>query len=150
MVEIKDIAKALLEEFNDGDTVSLHWLKEAFEIKEPVTVSQAKVFQFKFLSCMDSLKSELLRKHKVALKSIRGEGYQLVPPHEQTDYAVRSGLKKMEKAITGTVDLLDHTRTDLLEADEQKRNTDALVKFSAIQGIMKKQKRDALAIVDKR
>lgn len=144
---MNEIARKIIQEFKDGDSVSHHWLKLHFDMDEPKTAEQLKAFQFEYLGKIEMLKAVLLKEHKVALRTMRGYGYQLVPPSEQTQFAVTRGLVKIGKAIEETVDTLDHTRVNLLSDDEKRQHTDSLVKFSAIKGIMAREKKDALAII---
>lgn len=133
--------------YQDGDTVSMLWLHDTLKIEEPKTVQQAKAAQFELLTKLDMFKSELLEGHGIALRNIRGVGYIVVPPHDQTRYAMEECVRHINKGMKRADALLDNTRTRLLTISEKKRHTDAVVKFSAVKGIINRQKRDVFLMI---
>jgi len=128
--------------FSDGDVLSMHWVKESLDIKEPKKLSEVNRIQFETLQKINMFKTELLTKHNIALRNVRGSGYMVVPPKEQTYYAIEEGVKHFNKGIKKAENLLDNMRISKLNSEDKKRHTDTQVKFSAIKGIMSRQKKD--------
>lgn len=149
--EEKDVVVSAIEKFfsakyNDGDIIQMSWIHRALEIKDPRTISDVKASQFDLLQKMEMFKSILLEKHNIALKNIRGEGYMVVPPKDQARYAAAEGIRAFNKGMKRTESLLDNIRIDALSSDEKRKHVDAQVKFSAIKGILNKQKKDVFRL----
>jgi len=132
--------------YSDGDIVSLHWLKNTLKIDEPKTMEEVKGFQWELLNKVEMFKEELLLNHSIALRNVRGNGYMIVPPYQQAEYAADVGIKAMNKGMKKAERLLENTRTEILDDPDKKRHIDAQVKFSAMKGILNKQKINVFAL----
>lgn len=132
--------------FIDGDIISLHWLKQALEIKEAQNLETVDAIQWDMLQKMEMFKSELLIKHQIALKNVRGEGYMIIPPGDQALYAAEEGIKAFNKGMKRTEKLLDNVRLSKMDNEEKRRHTDAQIKFSAIKGMLNKQRINVFSI----
>ena len=138
---VKEAVKKFLDsDFSDGEIVSMHWLKEFLDIKEATKIEQVTDFQWELLTKMEMFKDELLNKHQIALKNVRGSGYMIVPPGQQALYAAEIGIKTFNKGMKKTEKLLDNVRLAQMDNDEKRILTDAQVKFSALKGMLNKQR----------
>jgi len=139
-IVLKAVKKFLNDDFKDGDIVSMHWLKESLKIKEVTKIEHVTELQWELLIKMEMFKDELLNKHQIALKNIRGSGYMIVPPNKQALYAAEVGLKAFNKGMKKTEKLLDNVRLAQMDNEERRILTDAQVKFSALKGMLNKQR----------
>ena len=117
--------------FTYGDVIPLEWLYDAFGLEEGQTVEEYKNFQFKFMSNIISFIDEMLDTHKMKLKNIRGEGYRIVHPTEQTQVVAKDFNREVLKATKRAKSGLTNLRTDLLTTNRQRQeHTDAMARLS--------------------
>lgn len=140
----KAVDQFLAESFAEGDLVSHDWIRWCLDINEQ-SLSENP---FVLLDRVESLKEALLIDHSIALANVRGEGYRIVPPGEQALYAARTAAHFIEKGLKKADSLLTHTRMDMLNQSERRRHNDASVRVAGLGGMMKKGKRDIIALFD--
>ena len=128
--------------FRDGDVLSHAWIRFALDVPEPESMNEFDGIQWLLMSRMDAFRDYLLVDRKIALQNVRGKGYRLVPPNEQAQVAVEEAMRAVRKGLEKGDRLMTHTRLAELDAQEQKRHTDAHVRLSGIAGMMTRQKRD--------
>jgi len=138
------IEQFMAEGFRDGDLVSHDYLRHLLDINDAAVRSN----EFVLLERMDSLKTVLLEAHKIALQNVRGRGYRIVPPSEQARYAAEEAARLMAKGLRKSTRLLEHTRLDALDTDERRRHTDTQVRLAALEGMVRKGKRDVFKLFD--
>lgn len=126
----------------DGDLLSHDWILYALDMRTP----QTKEDQFELLGRMDAFRTALLKEHCIALQNVRGEGYRVVPPGEQAEYAVRLAETHFRKGARQSSEVLKNTRRDLLTHTEARRHTDCEVKMAALCGMINKGARDVFAL----
>jgi len=132
-----------LQEFSYGSLVSLDWLEERFGLpslseSKRMTPDQYRERQFEWLANIEAFKECLLKEHQVCLQSVRGKGYRWVPPHEQTDFAVREFERDARRVFRQTGNKLRNLRHTELTDDQRRANLDATTKLSALAGMTKK------------
>lgn len=130
----------------DGDLLSHDWILFALDMRAPRTREDGLML----LDRMDSFRTALLEEHNIAVQNVRGEGYRVVPPAEQAEYAARVAARHIDKGIRDSNRLLKHTRRELLTDTEAKRHTDCEVRIAGLRGMIGKGKRDVLALFDVR
>lgn len=128
--------------FADGDLVTHEWLAWSLALPEPATVAELREQQFVVLDRVEQFKSELLTKHQVALQSVRGKGYRVVPPAEQARYAAEEASRHIEKGLRRGDQLLNHTRLDALSDDERRRHIDTESRMASLASMAKRGRRD--------
>lgn len=138
------VASFLSSGFNDGDMVSHEWLEFNLELPTPKTLKDVRDCQWIALSRVEALKSELLKRHNICLANVYGQGYRVVPPAEQGEYALRKTVKEVSKAIERGSNILNHTRLKDLSVDEMKKHTDIQVKMAAISEMAGRRSRKLL------
>lgn len=143
------VVRFLEDSFKPGDIVSHDWLKWALDLKEPRTADEFREYQWKWLSAIEQFKDELLVNHKIALRNVRGTGYQVVPPEAQAQYAVEHGMKAVRKGIGSAQRLLEHAKIDSMDSDSRRRHIDAQAKMDGLAGMVRRGKRDVFALFGK-
>ncbi len=126
----------------DGDLLSHDWILFALDLRPPETREE----QFELLERMDAFRTALLREHCIALQNVRGEGYRIIPPGEQAEYAARLAESYFKKGAQKGSDHLRYTRRDQLTHTEARRHTDCEVKMAALSGMVNKGARDIFGL----
>jgi hypothetical protein len=126
----------------DGDLLSHDWILFALDMRTPETREE----QFELLERMDAFRTALLREHCIALQNVRGEGYRIVPPGEQAEYAARLAESYFRKGARKGGELLKNIRRDQLTHAEARRHTDCEVKMAALSGMVSKGARDIFSL----
>lgn len=137
----REAIKAFMQErFAPGDTVSFDWLYDHFLIKRPggsTLLADAQKAELQFLSQFKQFEDALLTEHQIALTNVRGVGYRLVPPAEQTRWAEDSGVTEVKKAIRKLGDRLTNVDLVQLTNEQRKENADALARMAMLSGLIK-------------
>jgi hypothetical protein len=126
--------------FKEGDIVSKEWLERHFDM-EPVgqrmTADEFQARQFAWLRNTDAFRTALLEQHQIALQTVAGDGYRIVPPHEQTALAQQKFEREATKAFRRAALTLKNLRTDQLTDEQRRENTDAIAKLSMLRGMQR-------------
>jgi hypothetical protein len=139
--------------FAPGDILTFEWLYEAFQITRPVAdtlLSDAQKAELRFLGQFKEFEDALLREHQTALANVRGVGYRIVPPSEQTAWAERSGVSDIKKAVRRLGDRLTNVDLARLSSVERQQNADALARLAMLSGMTKAaiEHKNGLATID--
>ena len=139
----RQAAQDFLQEFRYGDVVPLWWLEARFDIptladSQTLTADEFRERQFAWLGAIEAFKAYLLQHHQVMLVSVRGKGYRWVPPHEQTDVAMRDFRHGAQKLFRSASTRLQNLRHLELTDEQRKSSTDATTKLSALRGMVRK------------
>lgn len=131
-------ANEAIKEFNYGDLIGKQWLIDRSLLIEPLrgTKKDFELFAFDFMDFMESFKNEMLETHKMHLVPVRGKGYRIVMPNQQSDEAVNRlrnivvvETKKAMKTIFNINDaLINHE--DAKKRDNHIGNVAALKAFA--------------------
>jgi len=125
----------------DGDLLSHDWILFALDLRTPETRED----QFELPNRMDTFRTVMLKEHSIALENVRGEGYRIVPPGEQAEYASRLMMTYIDKGLRKGNENLKYIRRERLTRAEARRHTDCEVHVAALSGIMEKEKRTLFA-----
>ena len=139
----KQAVQDFLQEFSYGDLVTLDWLESRFGIpslneSKRMTPDEYRDRQFEWLANVEAFKDHLLKEHQVCLQSVRGKGYRWVPPHEQTDFAVREFERDARRVFRQTGSKLRNLRHTELTDEQRRANMDATAKITALAGMTRK------------
>lgn len=148
MITDSAVAQFLAEEFKYGDVISHEWLKTYLKIPSPKELSDVQRVQFLLLSRVEDFKRLLLEEHKLALESVRGTGYRIVPPNDQAAFAVTEAAKLIQKGIDKGLELLEFARQDEMDETARKRHIDAHIKMASLQQIAAKKRQSVFALFD--
>jgi hypothetical protein len=122
------VDKFLASNFADGQLITHAWLHEALGIPEApgsMPKEQAQPLQFRYMSAVGKVRDILLEEHSIALRSVHGDGYSIVPPAEQPAWAKRGLNKDLNKAFILASSRATFVRTDGL-TDAQKNEMTAV------------------------
>ena len=130
----------IADKFGDGSLIKHEWLKDKFGLKELAiedyeTVSDflkaIEIQQFAYMSLVDKLRWELLSEYKMYIRNIRGEGYEILRPEDQTQYGYDSFIDDVKKAIRVAGLIMNNVQK--VDLTQQAKDNDLRAKF----GIMK-------------
>jgi len=124
-------------EFKYGDTIEKDWLEVAFgiDVPEVATRDDFERAKLKFFAMMVLFRGELLLSHKMALRSLGRGRWQIVPPGEQHELALEQLWNDIERAFRRADEIIEHTRLDLLSADESRARNEAMGKVAAVRAL---------------
>lgn len=130
----------IVEEFGDGKHISHDWLKEQFGLEklQLENFESAEDFiqaftlqQFAYMNVVDAVRWGLLEQEKMYLVNVRGEGYVIMRPEDQTQFAYDGFIADIKKAIKVAGLIMNNVQpVDLMQ---QAKDNDLRAKF----GVMK-------------
>lgn len=135
-----ELLSEIADRFGDGSLIKHEWLKEKFGLKELVlkdyeTVSDflkaIEIQQFAYMTLIDKLRWELLKEYKMYIRNVRGEGYEILRPQDQTQYGYDSFIDDVKKAIRIAGLIMNNVQK--VDLTQQAKDNDLRAKF----GIMK-------------
>lgn len=126
--------------FRPGDLIPHSWLAEHFGLPllddaAMLTPAEYRNRQFEWLQHVEAVKAELLERHQVLLRSVYGQGYRWVPPHEQTGVAVEEFEREARRAYRKAGERLTHLRVAELTDAQRQENLNAIGRLSMLQGM---------------
>lgn len=126
--------------FQPGDVIPHAWLAEHFGMPmlddaAAITLTEYRERQFTWLQHVEAVKSELLDKHQVFLKSVFGEGYRWVLPSQQTGVAVVQFEQEAKRAYKKAGRRLTNIKMAELTDAQRQENLDAIGRLSMLQGM---------------
>ena len=134
------------EDRRDGDILTHEWIRWALEVPVPRKIEDAEQMQWMLLQRFDAFRDCLLINKKIALQSIRGIGYWIVPPNEQARVAAEEFMKSIHRGMERGVKIIDNTRCDQLNHVEMKLHTDTQIRLIGIKQLMIGKRRDVLKL----
>jgi len=127
-----EAASKASQTFAYGDVIPHDWLLDSLAIR-PLdfgTADQFKNHSFDMLQKIEGFKKVMLESHQMFLTSVRGEGYKIINPPQQTEVAMKSLQKDLQKSIKSAVSALTNINTSLLGLDDFKSNAEAKAKIA--------------------
>ena len=125
--------------FTLDDVIPFAWFYQAFRIEMPSPETSMRVAErakFAFLSEFQAFEGALLHEHHIALRNVRGIGYRIVPPHEQTAWAEKSGLSEMKRAAKKMGSRMANVDLTKLSSQQRRENSDARANWGNIKGML--------------
>jgi len=132
--------------FKDGDMLSHEWIKYALNIPYPKSLDAAEEVQWILLQRVEAFKDFLLTERKIALKTIRGKGYWIVPPADQAQVAAEESMRAIRRGLEKGGKIMENTRLDGLDEQERRRHTDASIRLNGISDLMRRQRRNIFSL----
>lgn len=122
------------EQFGYGETITKEWLIENFALQKPTHGTQRDfdVFAFQYMTNVEGFKEEMLIEYKKYLVALRGKGYLIAQPKEQTDYAMVNLRQSVNSEIRKAIKTLNNVNTMLLSDSDIKKRDEAQGKIAAI------------------
>lgn len=136
-----------------GDIINLsdinHWsgveLPDMNGLSKP---EQRKAFQsheLKMLGIRQGLKDFLLEERLMYLQTVPGSGYRVVKPAEQTEVAVKKGMRAINKGLKDATKGVEMVNTAMLTSSEREYNQSVGARLAGLATLIGK-KRDYLTI----
>lgn len=136
--DYKQAIKDVIEEgFYPGKLITHEWL----EVHLKLDKSDSN-YAFSKLSKVEAFKKELLEDYKIHLQSVRGKGYRVVPPEEQTENAMDITLSGVQKSLRKGMNHLRNVDTKRLNDFKKKENTDAMTRVAAMSSMFRREKKE--------
>lgn len=125
--ESKQLVLDILSGFTFGDTIPHSWIDNQLQLDDPASINgvQANEQAMHKMCVLDKAKDMLLINHQIHIVNVRGVGYKLVEPKEQTDVVMKNFSKKIKGTLRKTHKGLTNIRTSHLSHTERQRNVDA-------------------------
>lgn len=128
--------------FGYGDIISYDWLYENFKIEKMQigTAERFKELQIEFMVAIDKFKDELLLRHSMLLKNVRGVGYQILQPMDHSYQAVFSATKGLTKVIRKLTKEINTVNMNMLTSDEKKEHNNNCTRAATFYAFKKTRK----------
>ena len=128
-------AALMIDGFGYGDEIPHSYLYAALGLKMPEPDTKFKDFNkvsFLYMEAVEKIKEYLLIEKRMALKSIRGRGFLIVEPKDQTSFALEEVDREMKRALSKGAKRVAYTNTDNLSFEEKLANTNARAKIAGL------------------
>lgn len=128
--------------FPPGHVLTYEWLYDSFQIEMPtddMAAASADDLRWKFLSDFKNFERELLEIHLIAIRNVKGIGYEIVAPQDQTQWGFDSGIEGIKKAMHKAVTRVSYVDLDKLTPDQRKENADTKAKLAQIASFHKER-----------
>lgn len=129
--------------YSDGRLIPHEWLRWKFGLKElkiedfPSVkdfVEGIRLQQFAYMSFIDALRWQLLESESLYLRNVRGDGYIILNPNDQTKYGYDRFLKDVRKAIEEAGLIMNNVKP--VSFEQQSKDNDMRAKFSIMQTML--------------
>lgn len=134
------------DKISDGDIISREWISHALDIPPARSIQDAERIQWMTLNRVEALKDYLLTERKIALRTARGQGYHVVPPQDQAEYAAREAMGMVQKGLEKGSRIMKHARIDALTEDQRRRHVDAELRISGLSQMIRRQRKDVFKL----
>ncbi|MBK5722133.1 hypothetical protein JGH11_14745 [Dysgonomonas sp. Marseille-P4677] len=138
---------SLIEEinntYNPGDIILHEWLKDRFHLQKPRFkdyyneddfIRGVGLYNLDYLTLIDTLREQLLKDCKICLRSIRNEGYSIIPPKEQVKYGYDIFIKELKSLIKKIYAIMNNVRP--VSATQRAIANDKIARFSLIKQML--------------
>lgn len=115
-----------------GDVVSHDQLDKWLGIDESIVtdLESAQRLQFIRLARIEAFKGELLLDHQIYIENVRGEGYRVVPPKDQSSAAEEFTRRTIAQAISKGICVAKNVNREALTDAERRENADAIARLA--------------------
>jgi hypothetical protein len=144
--EWEKLIDKLSEKFEPGELISHDYLKRVLFIDNPKFedfetqsefVEALNLVQFEYMSLVDKLRWDILDRHKLYLRNIRGDGYVFLIPAEQTEFAKAQTMDTIRKELKRGFLILQNIRFAALSQDQKRMNADEMAKLGQLSQLLK-------------
>lgn len=119
-----------------GEIITRDELEAIFGIRPALTIAQHEQNRLRFLQQFSEMRAALLQDHCAMLRPVSGQGWEIVPPGEQTSRAMDDRMRNIHKQIKHLAQEVSHVRTDMLTASEQAENANARAKVGQLAAML--------------
>lgn len=137
------IKKFREEQFEPGKIIPTEWFWQVFGEVDPDTEASISPKEYGrrklfFVAQLQLLQDELLEEDEIALVNVYGKGYQIIPPKDQTKFAIERAKRAIGREIRRASKTLEHIKLEQLSAAEKEENLQARSKIAALHGMNRK------------
>lgn len=137
-------AELFASKYTYGDIVPHSELQAALMLPKPtgkITVEEYEEWRLSLLAQVDALGTFLLEEKNMCLKAVPGQGYMIVEPAKQTEYALEHGMKRVKSELRKMGRRLSFIDRSALTHEDARKNADALARLSFLQQMANKARR---------
>lgn len=125
------LVERIVNEFEIGQLIPHEWLRQLFLIKEldmrefpdsKSFIMAVQEQQFEFLGLFENLRKDVLKNHSYLLVNIRGQGYRIIHPKDQSQYAYDQLVRDINKSFREANDIMTHVRTNIIDEDQKAKD----------------------------
>lgn len=127
-----------------GDVLTHACLFEWFGLTMPERTTPhevAKKAEVDFFARFEAFRLTMLEDMQIDLDNIRGVGWLIVPPDEQSDRALNDGMVEIEKAHRKALRRAIYTNTSLLSAEKRRVHADNIARIAALGSLYRRVRR---------
>lgn len=128
------VSDFLNEKFEPGTIITHEWLDEHLRISK-----RDPNYGFKKMNRIANFRETLLVEHKIHLQNIRGKGYSVLPPADQTPQAMSDAMRVIGTTLVKTTTRLMNVDVNKLSDAERIKNDEAILRIAALRGMTKKR-----------
>lgn len=142
-----DIALEIATNYSSGELIPHEWLKSKFGLasldiadyeSQDEFIKAINDQQFTYMNSVERLRCQLLNKLQVCLRNVWGEGYEIIPPEDQTRYGYDGFIKNINKAIREAKAIMNNVAS--VSAEQQAKDNDLRAKFAMLAQMIKSAK----------
>jgi hypothetical protein len=134
------VAAFLAANFTEGSVIEHAWFYEAFGVPQPdqaESYKEGERHKLRFVRLFEAFRGYLLEEHLLALRSVPGVGYDLVPAKERAPWALSEAESRVSHELRKANRRMAFTPLHELTDDERRRHTDAMVRLGMMRVAMK-------------
>lgn len=129
--------------YGDGRLISHEWLKEKFGLKELRLDDYDSIEeylkardnqQFAYMTVVDAVRWELLEQEKMYIASVRGDGYKILNPNDQTQFGYDQFVSDIKKAVREAGAIMNNVLP--VDIYNQAKDNDLRAKFGLIKQML--------------
>jgi hypothetical protein len=137
--EWREVCQYIVEHRDDGVVFTHEWLHNKFGLQfDAPTVDEYKRTQIDYMDFVSRLSNELLVRHCIMLTSVRGEGYRVAQPEEQTKLAVEQNMVKIKKHLRKMAEQVSFVDMARLTDSQKQENTNARAHIGTMRSLFTK------------
>lgn len=132
----RGVQKLLDQKISYGELVTHARLCEAMGIRSLEGIESAEEYKtaaFIFVAQFKKLGQYLAKNHSMHFQSVRGSGYRVVRPEEQTAWALSEAREELRKILLATRHRLTYIDTAALTEEQKRENAEAIGRLAFFQ-----------------
>jgi hypothetical protein len=122
-----------------GSVIEKDRLIELFGIPQPKNMAEFQKNTHLFRFFVWQLRSELMKKHRLVIRSLNGIGYEVLEPRHQTSRVMRDRGEAINRELLKLADEISYVRLEALDDSQRKANLDAQAKVGALMSMTRKK-----------